>query len=349
MYNQTSKEWKDMSYFAIPDGDRLKNIFLFATSDVLIPLISILGLAGNTVSMMILYQNGLRKCSNILIFYLAVADTIYLLGINNFPLEIYLNLNVRFGYFISEACAYSLYCLFHVFVLMETMGKVVSMILPTLIIAERFTAVYFPLKFTRIFTVRRVRISAIALFPLGLPVYILFYPMTVFVYTLDTARNESVGLILKSRTYGGDAQLFTAVSEVYSALCGPCCVGFVSLGCVLISARIRLQMRQRKSMSLSISGNTRITQDVHVLFPEHATVTFSERTARLSPGFDFRNDKVENASRVDPSKTISSLQSNNLSYQRTLSSTSKGGIAFLHKCRRENLSSAKPKHPKRTT
>ncbi|CAL1537126.1 unnamed protein product, partial [Lymnaea stagnalis] len=120
-----------------------------------IPVISLLGIAGNVVSMVILIKHGLNRRSNVLIFALAVADTTYLVGINNIPMFIHQARADHFGFFYSETASMVLYVLYQIFVFLETVGKVVSLLVPVLMIVERFLAVFWPLHVSRLLTARR--------------------------------------------------------------------------------------------------------------------------------------------------------------------------------------------------
>ncbi|KAI8750465.1 G-protein coupled receptor [Biomphalaria glabrata] len=250
--NQSSKSWKDVSFFAFSDENygSTYTMLQYLTYRVMVPIVSILGVLGNAASILILYKQGLKKSSNILIFALAVADSMFLVGINNASLKVYLDINFPvYGYYYAEDVAMLLYVTFHLFVLLETVGKVASMILPPLIIVERFIAVFFPLHFSSVITSARIKAAVAIMFLLGLPAYFFYIPMTKYLYTLDVVRNATAGYILKSDSFAQDAATFGLISEIYATLCGPTCVCFVIVGCVLIAVRIQLQVKKRASLS----------------------------------------------------------------------------------------------------
>jgi hypothetical protein len=49
------------------------------------PTISVLGIACNLTSIILLTRKGFKKSSNILLLSLAVCDILFLIGLNNFP------------------------------------------------------------------------------------------------------------------------------------------------------------------------------------------------------------------------------------------------------------------------
>uniref|UniRef100_A0A2C9JNT6 G-protein coupled receptors family 1 profile domain-containing protein n=1 Tax=Biomphalaria glabrata TaxID=6526 RepID=A0A2C9JNT6_BIOGL len=246
--NQSYFSWDELSYFPvfIFNSDiitRFNNVTVY----VLIPAISCMGIFGNVMSIIILYRHGLEKCSNILICALAVADSMYLVGINNFSLFLYRILD-HYGYFYTEILSGFIYALFLSFVLLETVGKVVSMILPALIIIERFTAVFFPLHFSTIVTEGRIKAAVVLMYPLGLTSFLFYISTQQYAYVYDASINATVGYILKSESYVKSYPIFGKSTQFYTTLCGPFCVGFVVMGCVLISVKLQVQLLVRKRM-----------------------------------------------------------------------------------------------------
>ncbi|KAI8782379.1 G-protein coupled receptor C02B8.5 [Biomphalaria glabrata] len=249
LQNQSDGSWDELSYFpAFIFNSDIITRFNDATVYVFIPTISCMGIFGNVMSIIILYRHGLEKCSNILICALAVADSMYLVGINNFPMFLYRVLD-HYGYFYTEILSGFIYALFLSFVLLETVGKVVSMILPALIIVERFTAVFFPLHFSTIVTEGRIKAAVVLMYPLGLTSFLFYISTQQYAYVYDASINATVGYILKSESYDKSFPLFGKSTQFYTTLCGPFCVGFVVIGCALISIKLQVQLHVRKRMT----------------------------------------------------------------------------------------------------
>ncbi|KAI8750474.1 G-protein coupled receptor [Biomphalaria glabrata] len=309
-HNQSLKTWADVSFFGDPESENRDPIYAllkFLTYLVLLPIVSILGLFGNSVSILILYKSGLQKSSNILTFALAVADSTYLLGINNISLKIYLDVYAQYGYFYAEDVAMLLYVTFHLFVLLETVGKVASMILPPLIIVERFTAVFFPLHFSSVITSARVKAAVTLMFPLGLPAYFFYLPMTTYTYSFDITYNVSVGYILKSDTFTHDSEVFTLISEIYTTFCGPVCVGFVILGCILISIKIQIHDKKRAKLSQSLMQQTPRTRD-HI---QNSNKRFSHNNNNQIKGESCEVRSAEESQDSNGQMTMSHFKRNN--------------------------------------
>ncbi|KAK0046079.1 G-protein coupled receptor C02B8.5 [Biomphalaria pfeifferi] len=233
----------------------LDNVYVNGTTralaDTVNHLIFITGTVGmivNLVTVILCCRLGLKKCSNILITSLAVADLFYLLGIINIPLNVYLTAWKGAGFVTTKDLAFFLFLLYCVSVLLETVGKIVSLLLPVLITFERFVAVFFPLTFSRIVTLNRVRIAILLVYSIGIPVYAYYCLLIKYDYQMDNLLNVSAGVVLMSDDYSDALNLYRAVTEVYIILCGPVCNGLVILGCMALGIKIRLQMRERRKL-----------------------------------------------------------------------------------------------------
>uniref|UniRef100_A0A2C9KWX3 G-protein coupled receptors family 1 profile domain-containing protein n=1 Tax=Biomphalaria glabrata TaxID=6526 RepID=A0A2C9KWX3_BIOGL len=220
------------------------------TSVILMPIISLTGVTGNVISVIIISRDGLHRCSNVLICVLAVADSMYLIGLNNV-------VNIMLGEDITFVCrpydwvAHLIYLSNNIFAMLESTGMIVSMLVPTLIVIERFVAVFFPFHFTKIVTLWRVRLAAICLFPISLPVFLLTIPvywnMGAYICRSLMARSPEILLAYMS-TKMDIVKVHKVVLEIYSAICGPVSVCLVIFGCILISVKIHSQQRVRHKM-----------------------------------------------------------------------------------------------------
>ncbi|KAK6978531.1 G-protein coupled receptor [Biomphalaria glabrata] len=221
---------------------------LYDTVNHLILITGTVGTIVNLVTVILCCRLGLKKCSNILITSLAVADLFYLLGIINIPMNVYLSAWEGAGFVTAKDLAFFLFLLYCVSVLLETVGKIASLLLPVLITFERFVAVFFPLTFSRIVTPNRVRIAILLVYSIGIPVYAYYCLLIKYDYQMDNLLNVSAGVVLMSDDYSDALNLYRAVTEVYIILCGPVCNGLVILGCTALGIKIRLQMRERRNL-----------------------------------------------------------------------------------------------------
>ncbi|GFS24679.1 CNMamide receptor [Elysia marginata] len=232
--NYTDKDRHTHGMFpdAGPLVDRIHWIVVF----VAMPTLCILGVAGNTISLAVLYKQGFKKSTNILLFALAISDILFMVGAQG-PAKLMYEWG-RGGLWFPEREARVLYYFYHVFDYINWTAGPMSMGLPILITAERFVAVFFPLKFHTIVTRRRTLVSVIVLIVFTyLPqIYIRFWFR--FDYVWDPKYNASVGLSARTDLYYDQQYLSWLIGHFYAA--NGYFVFIVGTGTLAIGIRISL-------------------------------------------------------------------------------------------------------------
>ncbi|GFS24661.1 FMRFamide receptor-like Protein [Elysia marginata] len=240
--NYTDKDSHTHRVFpdAGPLVDRIHWIVVF----VAMPTLCILGVAGNSISLVVLYKQGFKKSTNILLFALAISDILFMIGAQG-PAKLMYEWG-RGGLWFPEREARVLYYFYHVFDYINWTAGPMSMGLPILITAERFVAVFFPLKFHTIVTRRRTLVSVIVLIVFTyLPqIYIRFWFR--FDYVWDPKYNASVGLSVRTDLYYDQQYLSWLLGHFYAAI--GYFVIIVGTGTLAIGIRISLAAAQRKRM-----------------------------------------------------------------------------------------------------
>ncbi|KAK3786762.1 hypothetical protein RRG08_000967 [Elysia crispata] len=202
-----------------PFVDRIHWVVVF----VAMPTLAIFGIAGNSLSIIVLYRQGFKKSTNILLFALAISDILFIIGANG-PAKVMYEWG-RGGLWFPEHEARVLYYFYHIFDYLNWTAGPMSMSMPILITAERFVAVFFPLKFHSIVTRRR---TLTALVVLALATYVPQVYMRFwfeFEYVWDPVHNASVGLAERTGLYwNSTADLLDSWSSLRSKrlLRNPC-------------------------------------------------------------------------------------------------------------------------------
>ena len=230
----------------LADAGPLVDRIHWAVVFVAMPILCIVGIAGNSLSIVVLYKQGFKKSTNILLFVLAISDILFMVGAQG-PAKLMYEWG-RGGLWFPEREAVVLYYFYHIFDYINWTAGPMSMGLPILITAERFVAVFFPLKFHTIVTRRRTVIAVVILILLTyLPqIYIRFWFR--FDYVWDPKYNASVGLSVRSELYYEQQYLSWLIGHFYAA--NGYFVIIVGTGTLAIGVRISLAAAQRKRMMM---------------------------------------------------------------------------------------------------
>ena len=185
----------------------------------------------------------------------------------------------RGGIWFPERDARILFYFYHAFDYLNWTAGPMSMGMPVLITAERFVAVFFPLKFHTIVTRRRT-LTAVVVLALATyvpQIYMRFWFR--FDYVWDPMYNASVGLNRRTDLYWNQQQLSWIVGHLYAAI--GYSVMIVGSGSLAIGIRISLAAAQRRKM---VAGSS-VKGDPH-------KTTMSSRRVEGSAGAPSRTTKT---------------------------------------------------------
>ncbi|CAL1528315.1 unnamed protein product, partial [Lymnaea stagnalis] len=224
------------------------------------PGIAVLGIVGNTLSIMILLKHGLHKCSNILLVSLAVADIVFLVAYNSIPKIIYETSSVRGFDGFSERDSIILNVFYSIFMSLDFSSSMVSLTMPMLITLERLIVIFFPLSAFRIVTPRSTWCAVIIVVVYSQCLFV--YPMAWFDlnYLWDKRYNRTIGYRDFSPLHTRDAVAVRVIEDmcVYSISVIP--PSFTVAGCIVISVKVKLVSIQRKKMTSKEVSSNRTTK-----------------------------------------------------------------------------------------
>ncbi|KAK3786764.1 hypothetical protein RRG08_000969 [Elysia crispata] len=237
---------------AAVDGGSLINRLHWVVVFVAMPTLAIFGIAGNSLSIIVLYRQGFKKSTNILLFALAISDILFIIGVNG-PARVMYEWGQE-GFWFPETEAHVLYYIYHIFDYFNWTAGPMSMGMPVLITAERFVAVFFPLKFHTIVTRGRTLTAVFILILLTyLPqIYMRFWFR--FDYVHDPIHNTSVGLSVRTSLFSDHEILTMLISHFYAA--NGYFVFIVGSGCIAICIRVSLAAAQRRRLMAGNGVNT---------------------------------------------------------------------------------------------
>ncbi|CAG5129853.1 unnamed protein product [Candidula unifasciata] len=223
---------------------------------VLLPCFSLLGIAGNVTSIVLLTRQGFRKCSNILLLALAVSDILFLIGVNNFPLYVYNN-SVPPGFQFSAPVNYIFYIMWLAFMCARTIGIQTAMCIPVLITGERILAILCPLKVYFIITRRRTVITVSILYALN-GVYFIYRLILSLQLKHFIVQGISLSRIVYTDLYryAVESGLYGLLEHIVNYVTGIIPICLVTIGCVIIGTQITVVTNKRKTLTLRQAKST---------------------------------------------------------------------------------------------
>lgn len=148
---------------------------------VIVPTVCSVGIIGNVISAVVIVKSGLHRPSNIILFGLAIADTMTLTHVLDVSEYFYLQDSYCIHecnlLFFSYGPAFTILTLRVVLFFVSALGGRLSTWITVLITVERLIAVYFPLKLSRIMTRRRawLALGLVVLFWLPWAIFQIFW------------------------------------------------------------------------------------------------------------------------------------------------------------------------------
>lgn len=251
---------------------------------IIIPIVSLLGLTGNLISIILIARDGVRKSSNILLIGLALSDMAYLAGrlFISFQHEFLEQPNLLPFRKYANYIFFSMFLVCRIFFL--NVGILCSYTFPMLITVERLCAVFFPLKFQLIVTPIRTLVvvlvilclySAIALFRC------FFYKLSPWIEYHDK-RFMTISL---SSVLVRHQKEVNILGDIVNNLTGTVPITVLVLGSIAIGYKVKVaSIRRARMMSQGLSekenkvaSQSRTTKTllaVCVTFVVLATITF---------------------------------------------------------------------------
>ncbi|KAH9500427.1 hypothetical protein Btru_071861 [Bulinus truncatus] len=215
---------------------------------IVYPLISLFGLVGNIICILVLIKSGLKKPSNVLLTSLCAADSCVLISYINIPFLMSFIPGKRPVYVsafeFQENVCYILYYLTITIQYFTTYGQNLSASIVSLITVERFIAVFYALHFKSIVTTRRVWIVVFIAYAIWTPYAVYTTSLYSFQYKYVSDWDVNLGVISVNIN---DVSLYIDRSVVVPlGLYVPFCV--VTAGSLLIAFRVKLTIRKRQQI-----------------------------------------------------------------------------------------------------
>lgn len=243
----------NITYNTVDDENNVTRYAINTLTYVLIPIFSILGITGNVFSLRVLKRHGLHKCSNVLLFSLALIDICYLVSAAvDIPYALFSEANGLFLY--TRTVSYLLHILLLSVTVISFWTIRVSLTMPMLITLERIVVIFFPLNFRSIIT--PVRTWAVVVFVCLVQAAnsIAESFIVEFQYTFNYQLNRTVGGYTISKFYFETLDVREVTNELLSVNKIQPVVTLV--GCIVIVVKVRLASIKRRKIASSSKTTT---------------------------------------------------------------------------------------------
>jgi hypothetical protein len=216
---------------------------------VIYPIISIIGIAANVSSVVIISRKGFKISSNILLVALAVSDILFLIGLNNFVRTIIFLSDLQ-ALLFSETINYVFYIFYSMFSMFYNIGVSGSMLIPVLITGERVLAVFTPLTFARIVTPIRT-VCVISFITIIIIICSIYNDLVCLEFKQISVQGVSIGVFFYTEQYMTDVKngLYEVFAECFNNMTGAVPVVLVTVGSVAIGAKVSIINNKRKQLT----------------------------------------------------------------------------------------------------
>uniref|UniRef100_A0A2C9M5G7 G-protein coupled receptors family 1 profile domain-containing protein n=1 Tax=Biomphalaria glabrata TaxID=6526 RepID=A0A2C9M5G7_BIOGL len=242
-------------YLCVFKANSLEDLLLLYSIQCYVnPILSLLGLIANSISLVILKRSGFHKPSNILLFGLVIADNMCLLTTMNYGLIVFYFGPNKFypmlcGFQDDENLNLFLAYSLQIFLFVGYWGRSVNTLIPALITIERLLAVFKPLKFRRIVTRTRTTAAVTIAFMFWLP-WTLFYEAINVTLSIRLLNHVIWTIVALGNVYSSNKNIIDFM-ELYVV---DFCVSWFPLvvivtGCSVLFLKVKLTLRRRRHLT----------------------------------------------------------------------------------------------------
>lgn len=201
------------------------------------------------MSIVLLTRQGFRKCSDILLLALAVADVLLLCGINNFVY--FLSSKGTFGlYTYSESINYMCYILSTICCGFYILGLHSAALIPVLITGERILAIFYPFKANAIVTPKCTLAVLSCIYCLS-AMYFVYNFIFCRQFVQFVVHDVIMGTIIYTEVFydHNSSGLYWIIENTTFFTTTVIPVGLVILGCLVIGFRILQITKTRETLT----------------------------------------------------------------------------------------------------
>nr|KAI8752249.1 putative G-protein coupled receptor [Biomphalaria glabrata] len=256
-------------YVCWSQADSLQQYLMFQALECYVnPIISFLGFGANIMSLRILYNSGIHKPSNILLFGLVIADCMCLLMTMDYSLPIlYFGPNKLY----PRNCGFQYHDIVNYFLVITALictffgfwGQYVNPFIQMCISVERLLAVYAPMTFKKVITRNSATVCIIVCYMIWLP-WTVFRMFVYDIYKQRISRDVNYMIITYNTFYSQNSRIIDIFDLlVVDTLVSWIPLAAVSLATFAIMIKVNMALKNRRkltSSTLKITWSRRTTR-----------------------------------------------------------------------------------------
>ncbi|KAH9502252.1 hypothetical protein Btru_070538 [Bulinus truncatus] len=218
------------------------------------PIIAILGLTANALSMAIVWRSGLQKPSNILLIELAMADSMAMFfSINVSEILQFFDSRKKYsdlaGWQYDQRTAFFLYLVKSLFYFIGNWGAYVNTSIPVLITVERLVVLFYPMTFRKYITVSFAVYSVVLSFVFWLFWSVFCQYLIPFDY-VRISNDTQMGIWKLSNYYQRNKDVIVLFNTyIFDCISSWVPVGFVCVGCLVMWIKVQITLANRRNLS----------------------------------------------------------------------------------------------------
>lgn len=230
-------------------------------TNVVNPLIGIAGLTGNITGLFVITKCGLNRISNILVFYLTLADILCLIGSVNIPFILSTDSHAKIVvWMVPHTEATILSAVYMLVSVLSKTGYGASIHITIWIMVERLLAIFFPLTFTILVTPARVWLLGLTVLCASCS-WNLYAHATENVFLYDWVSNSTGGIHMLDLDDINEILIYH-IAYVFLYWIP---VIVITLGCIVISAKL-VSARKKRGHLTSVTKTQKSSSRVTATF-----------------------------------------------------------------------------------
>lgn len=206
------------------------SVINFVCNCIGVNVVSVVGIIGNTINILVLFRHGFKDSTNILLFSLSISDLSLVIVLPAARIHCLVSqFDQALALSIQRTASVAILTI-HRFILFSSLYHV------GVISLERFVAIFFPFHVSRVFTAHRVKVIVICIYLVNFSILAPWFGAFHFRIGTDPTNNKTVPYALMTEFFAKNVKqmnLYSVVTNFMSIIINFAIVTFCCLAIVL--------------------------------------------------------------------------------------------------------------------